>query len=515
MTEKDKIKNRYFLDTIIGEIPQYEVISFDIFDTLVLRDVLFPHDIFKILAKWVAEVFQIVDFLYIRINLEDEARKNSGREDVTLSEIYALISERYPAWPTAQIQKKELELELQHCVPNTYVKGIFEEAKKQKKPLWLISDMYLAEKSILGILKKCGYEGDFRLWLSGSVGLSKSTGSLYGHILEETQISPSHWLHIGDNGHSDLAVPHTFGIKTGYVRCPRDWYFLKREQAHKAAEEAAGRPLPPPPWDDSVEASMAIASEINREYVCCAELSQQVVVEAKSVDMMFNMSAEKVDNLKEYVIRRLKKELSFHAFWALKEVSLTIHKGEKVGLVGLNGSGKSTLLKVLSGVLKPTKGLVRTHGSIAPLIELGAGFDSELSARENVYLNGAILGYSRKEIQNLYDEIIDFAELKNFEDIAIKNYSSGMVARLGFSIATCQVPDILIIDEILAVGDFEFQKKCHKRMNELTEAGTTVIFVSHSPDDIVNMCDRAVWLSHGKIVIDGEAQYVVDRYLSN
>lgn len=172
------------------------------------------------------------------------------------------------------------------------------------------------------------------------------------------------------------------------------------------------------------------------------------------------------------------------------------------------------MLKVISGVLKPTEGSVKVYGNIAPLIELGAGFDVELSAKENVYLNGAILGYSREEMSSMYDSIIEFAELKEFENVAIKNFSSGMIARLGFAIATCQKPDILIIDEILAVGDFEFQKKCHKRMQALTDSGTTVLFVSHSAGDIIDMCDRAIWLDHGHVVQQGEAQYIVEKYLN-
>ena len=203
----------------------------------------------------------------------------------------------------------------------------------------------------------------------------------------------------------------------------------------------------------------------------------------------------------------------FKEFWALRNISFDVHKGEKVGLIGLNGSGKSTTLKIVSGVLKATEGKVWVKGSVAPLIELGAGFDEKLSARENIYLNGAILGYSRKQMDEVYDSIIDFSELKEFEDVAIKNYSSGMVARLGFAIATSHVPDVLIIDEILSVGDFEFQKKCHRRMQELTGMGATVLFVSHSSGDIISMCDRAIWLDHGQLIDEGEAEFVIGKYI--
>lgn len=515
MEEQAQRKNQYLLETLQKEFPTFAVVSFDIFDTLLLRDVLFPQDILKILSRWAWEQYQIADFLYLRTSLEEDARRGSGKEDVSLIEIYRRISQHNPKWPVEVLREKEVALELEHIRPNPYVKQLYEEVQQLGKPVWLISDMYLPEGVIREMLTRCGYTGTFNLWISGAEGLAKSTSNLYRRIQEQTGISSAQWIHIGDDGYSDLTVPHTLGIKTGYVRCPRDWYFLKREQEHQLAEKAAGKSLPPPPWDDSVEMSMSIAKEINEVYTRCSPIAAAPMIEADGVGMMFHLSSERVDNLKEYLIRRMKGELSYQEFWALKCISMTIHRGEKVGLVGLNGSGKSTLLKVLSGVLKPTNGRVSVYGSVAPLIELGAGFDSELSAKENIFLNGAILGYSRKEMKGLYDDIISFAELKDFENVAIKNFSSGMVARLGFAIATCQTPEILIIDEILSVGDFEFQKKCHDRMNVLTQAGTTVLFVSHSPDDIVRMCERAIWLENGEMVLDGEVQYVMDRYLSN
>jgi len=234
-----------------------------------------------------------------------------------------------------------------------------------------------------------------------------------------------------------------------------------------------------------------------------------IVIRAEHVSMCFNVASEKVDNLKEYLIRLAKGELLFHEFWALKDVSFSVRKGEKVGLIGRNGSGKSTLLKIVSGVFSPTRGKITIRGTIAPMIELGAGFDMELSARENVFLNGAILGYSHKEMEARYEEIISFAELAEFQDMAIKNFSSGMVARLGFAIATCHTPDILVIDEVLAVGDFEFQKKCKEKMKELTGRGTTVLFVSHSEKDIASLCDRVLWLSGGELAADGEMASVL------
>lgn len=236
-------------------------------------------------------------------------------------------------------------------------------------------------------------------------------------------------------------------------------------------------------------------------------------IEIKNVSMMFNKSTEKVDNIKEYAIKFLKRELRFEEFWALNDVSIDIEKGESVALIGLNGSGKSTLLKTVAGVLKPTKGAILVNGSVAPLIELGAGFDPDLSARENVYLNGAVLGYDRKSMDKLFTEIIDFAELWDFLDVPIKNFSSGMQARLGFSIATSVIPEILIVDEVLGVGDHKFQKKCHKRMAEIIDSGATVLFVSHNIEQVKEICSRAIWLEKGNVIMDGEVNEVCDRYM--
>ena len=237
------------------------------------------------------------------------------------------------------------------------------------------------------------------------------------------------------------------------------------------------------------------------------------VVLVNDVSMMFNLSSEKIDSIKEYFIKVLRHELHFQEFWALKNVSFELEKGDSIGIVGLNGSGKSTLLKIVSGILKPTKGTVETVGSIAPLIELGAGFYANLSARENIYLNGAILGHNRAYMDERFDEIIEFAELQDFVDTAIKNYSSGMVARLGFAIATMNVPDILIIDEILAVGDYKFQEKSFARMKKMIESGATVVFVSHSIQQVKQICKKALWLEHGSVKMLGDAESVCDRYM--
>ncbi len=241
------------------------------------------------------------------------------------------------------------------------------------------------------------------------------------------------------------------------------------------------------------------------------------MIEVENVSMKFNVYKENVDNLKELFVRKLKREkkVKTNEFIALNDISISIKKGESVGLVGANGSGKSTLLKIIAGVLKPTKGSVRCNGSIAPLIELGAGFDHELTARENIFLNGALLGYPKKFLVEKFDEIIEFAELEEFVDVPIKNYSSGMFARLGFSIATISKPDILIIDEILSVGDYRFQKKCEERIGKLMEGDTTVLFVSHDIGQVKRICNRAVVLKNGNLLFDGKVEDACQVYQNN
>lgn len=235
-------------------------------------------------------------------------------------------------------------------------------------------------------------------------------------------------------------------------------------------------------------------------------------VEVKNVSMRFNLGREKIDSLKEYMIKILKKKIDYDDFYALNNVSFEINKGDSFAIVGRNGSGKSTILKAISGIYKPTTGRVEINGSIAPLIELGAGFDMELTAAENVFLNAAVLGYSKKFIIQKFDEIIDFSELQEFVDVPLKNYSSGMLARLGFSIATIVKPDILIVDEILSVGDYTFQEKCEKKMNEMTSSGTTLILVSHSIEQVKKVCRNAVWINKGEVVLTGSVNEVCDAY---
>jgi ABC-2 type transport system ATP-binding protein len=241
-------------------------------------------------------------------------------------------------------------------------------------------------------------------------------------------------------------------------------------------------------------------------------MQKDIAIKIENVSMCFNLSRDRVDSLKEYFIKLIKRQLFYDEFWALKDISLEIKKGEVFGLVGLNGAGKSTLLKLVAGVLKPTKGTVEVDGVIAPLIELGAGFEAELTAKENVYMNGAVLGYNTKFMDKRYQEIIEFSELKDFEDVPVKNFSSGMYARLGFAIATIVHPDILIMDEILGVGDFKFQEKCSKRIDELMKGGTTVLMVSHSSEAIKRFCNRAAWLDKGCLVEIGPSEEICDKY---
>ena len=243
-------------------------------------------------------------------------------------------------------------------------------------------------------------------------------------------------------------------------------------------------------------------------------MGKEVMVKVDNVGIRFNLAKERVDSLKEYFLKFSKGTLKFEEFWALDGVSLEIEKGDFYGLVGINGSGKSTLLKSVAGVFKPTRGKITVNGTIAPLIELGAGFDMDLTARENIFLNGAVLGFSKDHMLEKFDDIVDFSELHDFLDVPLKNYSSGMVARIAFAIATATKPDILIADEILAVGDYAFQEKCEKRMQELLDAGTTVIFVSHSIEQVKRMSNKASWIEKGKVIMSGDAETVCDAYSS-
>ena len=233
------------------------------------------------------------------------------------------------------------------------------------------------------------------------------------------------------------------------------------------------------------------------------------IIDVNDVSIMFRLYRENVDSLKEFVVKKIKRQIAYDEFWALQNINFHVGRGEAVGLVGRNGSGKSTLLKTIAGVLKPTKGSVAIKGTVAPMIELGAGFDMDLTATENVFLNGAILGYPKEMLEENMQKIIDFSELKDFMDVPIKNFSSGMFARLGFAVATIYTPDILIVDEILSVGDWQFQAKCHKRIQEMLEQGTTLLFVSHSMDQVKEVCNRAILLEHGHMIMDDKVEKVL------
>lgn len=241
-------------------------------------------------------------------------------------------------------------------------------------------------------------------------------------------------------------------------------------------------------------------------------MSKQPAIIVDNVSMKFNLSKEKVDSLKDYIIKSIKKEIKYNEFWALQNVSFTVEKGDRVGILGLNGAGKSTLLKVIAGVFKPTEGTVTKHGKMVPLLELGAGFDPQYTGKENIYLYGAMLGYTKEFIDEKYDEIVKFSELKDFIDVPIKNYSSGMKARLGFSIATLVSPDILILDEVLSVGDAKFRKKSEKKVLSMFDKGVTVLFVSHSLQQVQRLCNKAMILEKGKLIAYGDIDEISEQY---
>jgi ABC-2 type transport system ATP-binding protein len=237
-----------------------------------------------------------------------------------------------------------------------------------------------------------------------------------------------------------------------------------------------------------------------------------VVIDVNDVGMQFMLSKEKVDNLKEFFIKFLKRQLSYREFWAIRHISFEVEKGDRWGVIGLNGAGKSTLLKIVSGVMKPTEGSIQIKGKIIPLLELGAGFDASYTGRENIFLNGAMLGLSKEYLEEKYEEIVDFSEIRKFIDVPLKNYSSGMKARLGFSIATVVQPEILVLDEVLSVGDAKFKKKSEEKIISLFNKGVTVLFVSHSIVQVKKICNKAIWLEKGEIVMKGDAKEVCEKY---
>ena len=236
------------------------------------------------------------------------------------------------------------------------------------------------------------------------------------------------------------------------------------------------------------------------------------MIKAENVSVKYLMAYDRIKSMKEYLVQLVKGNIQYEEFWALQDISFEVKKGEVLGIIGHNGAGKSTLLKVISGILKPTSGSVQVNGTVVPMLELGSGFDFDLTGRENVFLNGAILGYPEQFLKEKYGEIVEFSELGQFIDVPLRNYSSGMVMRLAFSIATVVQPDILIVDEILAVGDADFQEKSKRRMLELMGGGTTVLFVSHSLEQIQEMCDRVLWLEKGRLKMAGKTETVCAMY---
>lgn len=238
----------------------------------------------------------------------------------------------------------------------------------------------------------------------------------------------------------------------------------------------------------------------------------KVVIDVNDVSVMFNLSKNREDGVKEYFINLIKGKIHFDEFWALRNISFQVRQGESLALIGRNGSGKSTMLKTIAGIIRPARGSVKVNGNIAPLIEINGGFDRSLSARENIYLVGTMHGHTKKYIKSRFDEIVDFAEIERFIDVPLKNYSSGMVSRLGFAIATCVDADIVIADEVLSVGDARFRVKCEQRISQMLSGGTTLLFVSHNSAQVKRICKRAVWLEKGKVMANGPSAEVCDKY---
>jgi len=310
--------------------------------------------------------------------------------------------------------------------------------------------------------------------------------------------------------------PRTYTIVTSFKG---DFEYLPSETKNKVIVTPKPKPQPKPQEKSKPKSQpkpkKLTKEEILKKYPLRAyPVSDEVIITVKDLTMEFDLSKERVDNLKEYIIRALKRQIPPKTkFKALNHVSFKVRKGERLGVIGFNGAGKSTLLKILSGVMKPTEGEVKVKGNVAPLLELGAGFDHNYTGSENIFLNGAILGYTRDFLEEKYDEIAEFSELGEFLQVPIKNYSSGMKAKLGFSIATVVSPDILILDEVLSVGDVKFREKSTKKLESLMKKGVTVILVSHSIGAIRKICNTALWLDHGKVMDYGDVDEVCDKYI--
>lgn len=469
---------------MLSEIVKYETIIFSLTDVLVFSNA--EPSVFWGFAKDLG--ISAEDLLMLRNSCEQELR---SRENciVSLGNIYSLIHDIQPGWDTDLLMKSEEAERTGNSSVNPVVEAIFSESVKIGKRVYVVDDTPLPVHDVASILEKCGLNAYDGVVVSSDIPGSTCYEHILKKVLEESSSQPENCIFIGKSAECDIA--RAMKMTAAVYKTPAEMYAEERDEVGELSVE-----------------------EINRRYSSAEQPSDEVVISVDNAAIMFNMSSERVDNIKEYIIKLVKHQLNFKEFWALKGVSFTVKRGERVGLIGTNGSGKSTMLKIISGVMRCTKGAVSVKGSIAPMIELGAGFDMELSARENVFLNGAILGYSREDMSDRYDDIISFAELEDFQDVAIKNYSSGMIARLGFAIATSHIPDILIIDEILSVGDYSFQNKCKERIKTMTDSGATVLLVSHSSSDIINMCDRAIWLNKGELCADGEAQYIVEKYIN-
>lgn len=492
MIERIKRKNTYILETFEKAIKNISVVSFNIFDTIIIQGFRNESDIIERVGES-AQICGITNFSVLRLEAQLYADNATGNAKYT--DIYKRVGEIVGNIDVSGIYDAEMKCRCDNLYASPLGKMMYDIARALNKKVIFLGDTRFSTDVVRTLLKSYGYADDDDVFLSVGNERDRGNAGLYAYIRDYVPLDVNGWFHVGNDKNADIDVPRSLGISAMRVDSPMAGYLAVEGENGIARIEV----------DEE---------EIIKNYSECAVFDEIPVISAKNVSMVFNMSKEKVDNLKEYVIKLIKRELQFERFTALSDVSLDIMKGERVAIIGRNGSGKSTFLKIASGVMKPTSGTMSVKGSIAPMIELGAGFDFELSARENVFLNGAILGYNRREMEKKYDEIISFAELETFQDTAIKNFSSGMITRLGFAIATCNIPDILIIDEVLSVGDYAFQKKCQKKIREMTEHGATVLFVSHSAEDIKTICDRVVWLDKGRVKADGEAEYIVDMYIN-
>ncbi len=329
------------------------------------------------------------------------------------------------------------------------------------------------EENYINILKKPLLLLEFSVLLIIIISILLKSSSLGLHLLTLTLV---------------LSVITMILTVAAYIRRIRYFNSMKNNNIEVLSEEPAEELLTKPSANDNV------------------------VIRVDDVGMQFRLSRQKVDNLKEYVIKFLKRQITYKEFWAIRHISFDVEKGDRWGIIGLNGAGKSTLLKVVSGVMKPTEGNVEIKGKIIPLLELGAGFDSNYTGKENIFLNGAMLGLSKEFLEEKYEEIVEFSEIRNFINVPLKNYSSGMRARLGFSIATTIKPEILILDEVLSVGDAKFKRKSENKITSLFNEGVTVLFVSHSILQVKKLCNKAIWLEKGEIVMMGDAQEVCAAY---